>query len=95
MKNHFLIFVIALLSSVSVFGNSVSGGDTCKYISSVDTIYYSMNGEQILRISDKDFYLKNKKFPIVNTPYPMYIICIIVDGHIVKTKKYINLKWEK
>ena len=81
---------------MSVFGNSVYGGDTCKYISSIDTVYYSMNGGQTLRISDNDSYFKNyKKIPFVDTPYPMYIICIIVDGYIVKTKKYINLKWKK
>lgn len=52
MKNRFLILVIVLLSSMSVFGNSVSDGGSYEYLSPVRIVYYSMSGERMSQTLD-------------------------------------------
>ncbi len=107
MKNRFLILVIVLLSSMSVFGNSNYGDSIPMH---VGIVCFSISGERILQPSFP-FVKQNNPTDIVEFIHiPMieeklkeiyskylnggvpYVICIVVEGRIVKSYKILLRK---
>jgi hypothetical protein len=88
---------------MSVFGNSVSDGGSYEHLSPVRIVYYSMSGERMSqtldnmvvpflkkKISEKEFKEHICHYaPIDNMPY---IVCIVVEGRIVKSYKILPRK---
>ena len=110
MKNRFLILVIPLLSSMSVFGNSNTNNVIPMHVS---IACFSISGERILQYSFPYVKQDNPTDTLELTQIPMVeeklkelkdvyskisnggapcVMCIIVDGRIVKSYKILQKK---
>lgn len=110
MKNRFLIFVIVLLSSMSVFGDNNSGNGVPMHVS---IVCFSISGERVLQHSFPIVKQNNLTDTVELTHIPMieeklkeiyreylnggvpYVICIVVEGRIVKSYKILQKKMKQ